>query len=215
MNVLVVGATGGSGRAAVEALAARGHAVTAMVRQPGAQTFPAGVRVMHGDVVRPADVDHCVRGQDAVVVALGIRENAMRVRLLGSAGTPMNVRSQGTAEIIAAMYRHGVEKLVVQTSYGVGETRALLPAKWRLIFALLLKPQIADTELQQARVCASRLRWVVAQPVALTDEHDAPAPLAAVDGRVRGMAISRHSVATFLADAATHDTFDRRIVALS
>lgn len=216
MRVLVVGATGGSGRAAVEALAARGHEVTAMVRRPeSAPPFPSGVTMAHGDAMRPSDVDRCVQGQDAVVVALGIRENAVRVRLRGSAGTPMTVRSAGTAHVIEAMYRHGVDKLVVQTSYGVGPTKPLLPLKWRLIFSALLKPQIADTEVQQARVCESRLRWVVAQPVALTDATDAPPPQASVDGRVRGMAISRRSVAQFLADAVERDTFDRQVVALS
>lgn len=216
MKVLVVGATGGSGFAAVEALTARGHEVTAMVRRPDAgRPFPSTVRIAHGDVMRPTEVDRCVAGQDAVVVTLGIRENAVRVRLFGSAETPMTVRSQGTSHVIEAMYRRGVDKLVVQTSFGVGDTRALLPLKWRLIFGLLLKPQIADTELQQAQVCQSQLRWVVAQPVALTDADDAPPPLATVDGRVRGMAISRRSVGAFLADAVEQDAFDRRVVALS
>lgn len=216
MRVLVVGATGGSGRAAVEALAARGHDVTAMVRRPeSAPVFPAGVRVASGDATRSPDVDRCVQGQDAVVVTLGIRENPVRVRLRGSAATPMTVRSEGTMRVIEAMYRHGVDKLVVQTSYGVGETKERLPLKWRLIFALLLKPQIADTEVQQTRVCGSRLRWVVAQPVALTDADEAPPPEASVDGRVRGMAVSRRSVARFLADAVERDAFDRRVVALS
>lgn len=216
MRVLVIGATGGSGRAAVETLAARGHDVTAMVRHPETATsLPMGVRVVQGDAMRPTDVDRCVQEQEAVVVALGIRENALRVRFLGSAATPMTVRSQGTTHVIEAMYRHGVEKLVVQTSYGVGDTKSQLPLKWRLIFALLLKPQIADTEVQQARVCESRLRWVVAQPVALTDAPDASAPHASVDGTVRGMNISRRSVAQFLADAVERDDFDRRVVTLS
>lgn len=216
MQVLVIGATGGSGRAAVAALVARGHAVSAMVRHPAsASAFPAGVRVVQGDAMRPADVDRCVRGQDAVVVTLGIRENALRVRLWGTAGTPLSVRSQGTAHVIEAMARHGVRKLVAQTSFGVGPTRARLPLKWRLIFALVLKPQIADTEIQQARVCASDLQWVVAQPVSLTDAKDAPAPMTSVDGEVRGMTISRASVAAFLADAVERDTFDHHIVALS
>ncbi|BCS34772.1 NmrA family transcriptional regulator [Luteitalea sp. TBR-22] len=216
MNVLVVGATGGSGRAVIAALLNRGHNVTAMVRRPASSPpFPEGVRVVQGDAMRATDVEQCVRGQDAVVVTLGIREPALRVRLRGSADTPLHVRSQGTRHVIAMMRRHGVQKLVVLTSFGVGPTRAHLPLKWRLIFALLLRPQIADTEIQQAETVSSGLRWVVAQPVALTDVQPAPEPFASVDGEVRGMAISRHSVAKFLADAVEGDAFDHRIVALS
>lgn len=75
MRVLVVGATGGSGRAAVEGLAARGHEVTAFARRAGAvYAGCAGIRAVDGDATVPEDVDRAVRGQDAVVVTLGISE---------------------------------------------------------------------------------------------------------------------------------------------
>lgn len=216
MRVLVVGATGGSGQAVVHELVKRGHAVTALVRRPeSAPPLGDAVRVVTGDVTRAPDVDAAVRGQDAVVVTLGIRENALLVRLRGSAATPLNVRSAGTAAVIEAIRRHGVAKLVVQSSYGVGDTRGQLPLKWRLIFALLLKPQIADTELQEQRVRTSGLTWVVAQPVALTDDGDGRAPFASPEGRVRSMSIGRRSVAKFLADAVEGADYDRRVVALS
>lgn len=216
MRVLVVGATGGSGRATVEELVRRGHEVTALVRQPGAAPGLAeSVRIVQGDVTHPDDVDAAMRGQDAVVVTVGIRENPLLVRVLGSRATPINVRSIGTANVIDAMRRHGVGKLVVQSSFGVGDTRGRLPLKWRLIFALLLAPQIADTEIQEQRVRGSGLTWVVAQPVALTDNDDARVPFAALDGSVRAMSISRRSVATFLADAVERAAWDQRVVALS
>jgi uncharacterized protein YbjT (DUF2867 family) len=50
MKVLVVGATGGSGRAAVETLAGRGHEVTAFARRASAVFGGrAGVRAVDGD----------------------------------------------------------------------------------------------------------------------------------------------------------------------
>ena len=215
MKVLVIGATGGSGRAAVDELATRGHTVTALVRRPEVSPqFPDGVRIVVGDATRQADVDRAVCGQQAVVVALGIRENPLSVRLRGSVGTPLNVRSVGTARAIEAMRRCGVDKLVVQTSFGVGDTRGRLPLKWRLIFTLLLKPQIADTELQERYVRTSGLTWVLAQPVALTD-GDARAPFTSTGGEVRSMAVGRRSVAKFLADAVEAATYDRRVVSVS
>lgn len=216
MRILVVGATGGTGRAAVEALVAKGHDVTALVRQSSpASPLPHGVRLVTGDATNASDVDRAVQGQDAVVVALGIRENAMRVRLFGSARTPMNVRSLGTGHVIDAMRRHGVPKLVVQTSYGVGSSRTRLSFKWRAIFSLLLAPQIADTETQERLVCQSDLAWVVAQPVALTDAADTRAPHTSTTGDVRSMAVSRRQVAAFLAEAVEISAYDRRVVAVS
>jgi uncharacterized protein YbjT (DUF2867 family) len=199
MRVLVVGATGGSGRAAIEALADRGHEVTAFARQPVG--FPAGVRTAAGDVTVAEDVDRAVRGQDAVVVTLGIREGALKVRLRGSTGTPMEVRSRGTALLVAAMERHGVRRLVVQSSYGVGPTRDRLPLSSRVLFALLIKQQIQDTERQEIVVRGSGLDWTLVQPVYLTD-GDEPAALA-TDGATQGVRVSRRAVGGVLADAVT------------
>jgi uncharacterized protein YbjT (DUF2867 family) len=213
MKVLVIGSTGGSGRAAVEALLASGHTVRVLSRTEAAQR-PAGVEVMTGDVLVPADVRRAVQGQDAVVVTLGIRENALRVRLLGSARTPMNVRSAGTSNVVAAMKAQGVRKLVVQSSYGVGPTRQHLSFGWRLIFALVLKPQIADTEVQESVVQHSQLDWVLVRPVGLTDGDGAEQVEASADGRATTMQISRTSVGRFLASAVATDKFVRTAVAL-
>jgi uncharacterized protein YbjT (DUF2867 family) len=202
MRVLVVGATGGSGRAAVDALVADGHEVTAFARRSTA-VFGGrdGVRPLDGDATVGADVDRAVEGQDAVVVALGISENALRVRLRGSTGTPLDVRSRGTAAAVAAMRGSGVRRLVVQSSYGVGETRDRLPLSTRLVFALVLRPQIADTEVQERIVRTSGLDWSIVQPVTLTD-GDEPATLSR-SGETAGMKVSRRAVGRVLAELAT------------
>ena len=214
MKVLVVGATGGSGRAAVEALAGRGHEVTAFARRASAVFgVRAGVRAVDGDATVPEDVGRAVRGQDAVVVTLGISEPPLRVRLLGSAGTALDVRSRGTATLVAAMREHGVRRLVVQSSYGVGETRDRLPLSSRLVFALLLRPQIADHERQERIVRASGLDWTIAQPVYLTD-GDEPAALSGT-GDVEEMQVSRRAVGGVLADLAEASGDRGRVVAVS
>jgi uncharacterized protein YbjT (DUF2867 family) len=216
MKVLVVGATGGSGRAAVDELLSRGHEVTAFSRHAERLGAAAGpLRPVSGDVTDPAAVDQVVRGQDAVIVTLGISDNPLRVRLLGSRGTPIDVRSRGTRNVIAAMRRHGVGKLVVQTTYGVGETRDKLPRLYRLIFWLVLKPQIADTELQEREVRSSGLDWVLAQPVSLTDAPQPGLPLASPSGELGGMKVYRGCVGRFLVRAAEGPQYVGASVALS
>jgi nucleoside-diphosphate-sugar epimerase len=216
MKVLVVGATGGSGRAAVDELLLRGHEVTAFSRHATALGDMGGqLHAVNGDATDPAAIDRVVRGQQAVIVTLGISQNALRVRLFGSPGTPIDVRSRGTRNVIAAMHRHGVGKLVVQTSYGVGATRDKLPPLYRLIFWLVLRPQIADTELQEQAVRTSGLDWVVAQPVSLTGDPQAGLPFASPTGELRGMKVSRSCVSRFLVQAVESSEYVRRSVALS
>ena len=214
MKVLVFGASGGSGRAAVEQLVALGHEVSAFSRR-GVLDPALPVRTIEGDVMHAADVERAVAGQDAVIVTLGIRENPLRVRLLGPARTPLDVRSAGTRNIIAAMRTHGVRKLIVQTSYGVGDTRERLGFIDRLLFALLLKPQMADTELQEADVVRSGLDWIVVQPVHLTDGPAEAMPCVSTEGDISGRKVSRNSVGRFLAHAVQGSEFVGKSVTLS
>ena len=215
-KVLVVGATGGTGRATIDALVKRGHRVTAFSRHAESLENPSDrVTLLNGDATNPEDVDRAVAGHDAVIITLGITENPIRVRLFGAAKTPNDVRSAGTRNVIAAMRKHGVRRLVVQSSYGVGETRGSLRWVERLFFSLLLKPQIADTEVQELEVRESGVDWVLAQPVHLTDDENDEMPFASPDGQVRKWKISRKGVAQFLALAVQTPDYVGRSVALS
>lgn len=215
-KVLVVGATGGSGVAVVEQLLSQGYEVTAFARNAERlqARFP-GIKTINGNAMNRAEVESAVQGQDAVIVTLGISENPVQVRLFGSSQTPLDVRSAGTRNVIAAMRKHQIRKLVVLSSYGVGESRKKLPFATKLMFALLLKPQIADTEKQESFIRASGLDWVIAQPVHLTN-GSAHGPLfLSPAGEVRRMKISRGQVARFLAEATDVNTYIGRSVALS
>jgi uncharacterized protein YbjT (DUF2867 family) len=215
-KILVVGATGGTGRATIERLVAEGHRVTAFSRHADAVAETSDlITAFNGDATRPEDVDQAVRGHDAVIVTLGIRENPFRVRLFGTARTPIDVRSAGTRNVIAAMRKHGVRRLVVQSSYGVGETRDKLRWVDGLFFNLLLKPQIEDTEVQELDVRKSGVDWVLAQPVHLTDDEEDHMPFTSTSGDVRAWKISRKGVARFLARAAQTGEYTGQAVALS
>lgn len=216
LNILVVGATGGTGRATVERLVNEGHNVTAFSRSASVLADGSDRLVtVDGDVTKLADLEPAVRGQDVVIVTLGISENPLRVRFLGTARTPGDVRSAGTRNVVAAMRKHEVRRLIVQSSYGVGETRGLLRFVDQLFFNLILKPQIDDTEAQEKEVRDSGVDWVIAQPVHLTDEDSDALPFLSVNGQARLMKVARKSVARFLALAACKPDFIGKSVAIS
>jgi uncharacterized protein YbjT (DUF2867 family) len=212
MRIVIFGASGATGRLAAAELVRRGNEVTAFVRN--SETLP-DVRTHRGDVMNLQDVQRAVQGQDAVLVVLGIRENPVSVRLRGSRSTPMNVRSEGTRNVIAAMQEHGVRRLVVQTTFGAAESRGRLSLKWKLIFSLLLKPQIDDTEEQERIVRASGLDWVIVRPVGLHDGRDGSPLLVSTKGKTRGMSVSRQSVARVLADESETSLGPHRVLAVS
>lgn len=207
MKVLVVGASRGSGAAVAEELAGQGHEVTAFARSGAADGSPSRgtVRWQLGDATDPRAVAKAVAGQDAVVVTLGISDSPFAVRLGLRTSTPRDVRSRGTATVVEAMRDAGVPRLVVQSTYGIGDTFARLPLSLKLFFRLVIAPQVADHVRQEEIVRSSGLDWTIIRPVLLTDDPvDRTAPQAAsvrTDDRVDTMSISRGQLSQVLAEA--------------
>ena len=74
MKLLVLGASGGTGKQLVQQALGQGHLVTAFVRDPAKIEVPhPNLRVVRGDVLQPDTVEAAVAGQDAVLSALGTR----------------------------------------------------------------------------------------------------------------------------------------------
>ena len=214
MNILVIGATGGSGRAVCDALLERGHTVTALARHASSLPAQAGLERVDGDATRAAVLDAVMPGHDAVVVTLGISEPTLRVRLRGAQGTADDVRSKGTAAIVAAARRAGVRRLVVQSSYGVGDTRSLLRLTDRILFALLIRPQIIDSEIQEGVLRGSELDWTIVQPVYLTD-GDSSEHFTSIDGTIRRSKVARRGVARVHAELVESSDRVRETVSVS
>jgi nucleoside-diphosphate-sugar epimerase len=214
MNVLVVGASRGTGAAAVSALAQAGHLVTAFARSKPASRYSDPVRYVAGDVMDSDTLAKAMVGQDAVVVTLGISDNPFTVRLLRRATSPLDVRSRGTANVIEAMRAAGARRLIVQSTYGIGETYANLPLSLKAFF-FVIKPQVADHVRQEELVRSSGLDWTVVRPVVLNDvETDTPAKVDLED-QVASLKVSRTQLARVLAQAVDRDDWHRQTVSVS
>ena len=215
MNVLVVGASRGSGAAAVQELLKAGHLVTAFARSASGEPETDAVRRLAGDVMDADALAKAMVGQDAVVVALGISDSPVAVRLLRRANTRLDVRSQGTAKVIDAMRAAGIRRLVVQSTYGIGETYARLPLSLKAFFSLVIKPQVADHVRQEELVRGSGLDWTLVRPVVLHDGAvDAPAKVDLAD-QVASMKVSRTQLAKVLAEAVGRDTWHEQTLSVS
>jgi nucleoside-diphosphate-sugar epimerase len=213
MKVLVVGSSRGVGAEVVTALADRGHLVTSFARS--ATGGDERVRTLAGDVLDADAVAKAVVGQDAVVVTLGISDNPFKVRLTHRASTPLDVRSAGTANVLAAMKEQGVRRLAMLSTYGIGDTYARLPLGLKAFFSLAIRPQVRDHERQESAVRASGLDWTIVRPVVLNDEPtDTPARVG-LDDRVPAMRVSRRQVARVIADGLDRDEWIGRVLSVS
>src|SRR5580692_3781180 len=202
MNILVVGASQGTGALAVRAALEKGHRVTAFARSPNKLALDdPRLRKVTGDFHQAASVEAAVPGHDAVIVT------ASATALRAFKENPLYF-SQGTGYVIAGMKKAGVKRLVVLSALGVGESKSLLnPVLRALMVGFLLKVPFEDHERQEAQVQASGLEWVVARPGRLTNgaarrRYVKRTAIESVPG-----AISRADVADFLVEACEVPTW--------
>lgn len=202
-RILIVGATGGTGRELVARALARGHAVTALVRNPSRLRIDhPQLTVVKGDVLDRGSVDAAVRGQDAVLSALGHRRYFYPTRIL----------SEGTSNILHAMEAHGVPRFVCETSLGLGDSAGRLGLLYTLfVIPVILPFYFWDKTRQERAITRSSLEWVIVRPGALTN---GAARGAYRHGRAIGsffltVAISRADVADFMLDQLTSNTYLR------
>ena len=160
-RVLVVGATGLTGREILNHAVKAGLDVRALARNPSALAgVGPGVEVVQGDVLDAASLVRTVRGVDAVVSALGSPLVLRTVTLL----------SEGTRNLVAAMKETGVSRFVCITGMGAGDSRGHGGFLYdRLLLPLLLGRIYADKDRQEAVVTGTGLDWVIVRPARLVN----------------------------------------------
>ncbi len=161
MRVLILGATGGTGRELVKQALERGHVVTAFARNPRkVTTRHERLSVIQGNVLDPISVDQAVKGQDAVISALGHKRWII----------PSSILSEGTRIIVEAMERLGVKRLICETSLGVGDSWGRLGLYYTLfVIPVIVFFYFRDKKKQEEIIRESGLDWVIVRPGRLTN----------------------------------------------
>jgi len=203
MRLLIIGATGGTGRLLVAQALERGHQVTALARKPASVRLQhERLRVVGGDVLDYASVERAVRGQDAVLSALGHKRWFYPNRIL----------SDGTRNLLRAMEALGVRRFVCETSLGVGDSRGRMGLYYTLfVIPFILPLYYWDKSRQERLIRASPLDWTIVRPGVLTNGprrgryRHGPR----VGSWIWTVRISRTDVADFMLNQLTDDTYLR------
>jgi len=201
MQILIIGATGGTGRQLVAQALEAGHQVTALVRNPSKlDIHHERLTVAKGNVLDFPSVEAAVKGQQAVLSALGHKRWII----------PSTILSAGTKNVIRAMETRGVRRFICETSLGVGDSFGRLGLYYTLFtIPVILFFYFRDKGRQERYIKESSLDWVIVRPGQLTN------------GRKRGVyhhglrvghwlwtvKISRADVADFMLKQLTDDQY--------
>ncbi|MBI4418804.1 MAG: SDR family oxidoreductase [Ignavibacteriales bacterium] len=209
MNLLIIGATGGTGKELVRQALELGHSVTAFARRPQRLRIEhPRLRAIKGDVLENKTVAVAMQGQEAVLCALGHRRWVLPSRIL----------SRGTANIIQAMKQYGVRRLICETSLGVGDSVGRLGLYYTLfVIPFVVFFYFRDKGRQERMIRESDLEWTIVRPARLTNgrkrndhEHGMD-----VGHYIVTRSIARADVASFMLSQLDNTTYLRKTPALA
>lgn len=208
-RILIVGATGGTGRALVAQALDHGYHVTALARDPARLGIEhPRLRVLRGDVLDAATLDAAVAGQEAVLSALGHRQFFR----------PSRIQSEGARNLLQAMERHGVRRFIGASALGLGDSAFRFGLLHTLFIIPVILPFYFWDKARQERVIAdSAADWTIVRPGALTNGprtgqiRHGPA----IGGVVRTARVSRADVAGFMLEQLADDQYLRAAPGLS
>jgi len=201
MNLVVLGATGRTGRLVVEQALAAGHSVTALVRSPEKLTVRnSSLRVVAGKATDAADVARALEGADAVLSTLG-----------GNG----SVIADSTRAIVEAAHQTGVRRVVVLSSFFVERKR--LGAVPRLLTGVAMGSVIKDKKAGEELLRQSDLDWTIVYASLLKDGPLSGSVEVLPVGAMRRISdrISRADVAAWMVQAATNGQLNHRSVGIT
>ena len=207
MKLIVLGATGGTGFEIIRQAVERGHALTALVRSPERLNgFKDRITVRAGDLLNPAELEHAIRGHDAVLSAFGPRAPVSKA--------DADLLQRFAVALTRAMPLAGVRRVIVESVAFLFKDSIMPPA---YVVGRLFFPQVVTDASAMERIFAgSDLDWTMVRPPELTDK------MFTGKYRVReehlpffGFTISRADVADFMIKAVENHSSIRKVVGVS
>ncbi|MET0463144.1 MAG: NAD(P)H-binding protein, partial [Chitinophagaceae bacterium] len=202
MRILLLGATGRTGKLLLTQALQRQHEVMALVRDRSKIriTHP-NLQVMQGHPADRACLNTAMKGCDAVISTLNIsRYNDFPWTPLR---TPKDFLSNVMSQVISLTGTHGIQRIIFTSAWGVGDSEKDIPGWFRwLVSKSNLRYPYQDLYRTEELLKATALQWTAVRPVVLTNRRKiSTAKVTMGNDRVPSLFISRASVASFMLDA--------------
>jgi putative NADH-flavin reductase len=197
MKVLVFGANGRTGMPVVRRARAAGHTVRAAVRDPEAfrrsvEEVGEDLEVAQADILDAEAVSQAVEGVDAVVSVVGLRKSS-----------PKDSLRRGGENIVAAMKRHGVSRVISLTGAGVrfpGDEPKFMDKFIRFLLQKLQPDVLADSTAYVESITRTDFQWTIVRGPMLHDGPPGESYRVGYVGRGPGARASRETVARFIVE---------------
>ncbi len=207
MKIIVFGASGKTGLEVCKLASSKGIAVIGFDLHKNEQLNGLNnFKFIKGSVLNSDEVERAIVGVDVVVSELGVK-----------IGSKLPVLSEGNINIISAIQKHKIKRLITQSAFGALDSYKKLPFYYKIIHKLLLGPMSKDKNIMEREVMKSGLDWTIIRPIRLTN-GPARGNFRAGDVDLRlglNPRVSRADVAAFIVDELENNKFIKKAVTIT
>ena len=213
MKILLLGATGRTGKLVLQALLKSGYEVNCLARN-SERIIPAnGVTILEGNASKSEDLQLAISDCEHVISVLNISRKSdfpwSKLR------TPKKYLSDVISRLVPISEMEKVKRIVVCSAWGVAETKNDIPKWFRwLIDNSNVGVTYLDHERQEKIITESKLDWTIVRPVGLTNSKRNET-IKESFGSKPNLTISRHSVANYMVDSLNSEKLIEKKVVIS
>ncbi|MEJ2052990.1 MAG: NAD(P)H-binding protein, partial [Calditrichaceae bacterium] len=170
MKILLLGATGRTGKRIIEQALQRGHKIAAIVRKPeDIQTYK--VDIIQGTPYDYDTVERAIKGCNAVINTLNISRKSdnpwSRLR------APEDLISKSAVNAIKAMEKSGIRRFIALSAIGAGRSRKKIPWILKIVISFSnLKYAFHDHGKQEEILENSAMDYTICRAPFLSDKEN-------------------------------------------
>ncbi|PCJ96965.1 MAG: hypothetical protein COA50_06665 [Flavobacteriaceae bacterium] len=201
MRILLLGATGRTGKQILAAAIEKGYRINCLVREPKKiEMNHEKVAVFKGSPKLISDLEKALEGCEVIISALNISRKSdfpwSKLR------TPPTFLSDVMQNIISLSEKQSIKRIVVCSAWGVSETKKDIPFwfKW-FIDNSNIGVTYKDHERQEKVLKSSNLDWTIVRPTGLVNSKKGGKIIESYGNEPKPrLTISRFGLAKFMLD---------------
>jgi uncharacterized protein YbjT (DUF2867 family) len=202
-TVLVAGATGRAGRCIVNELLKRGYSVRALIIPPFDPPDSPGLRsqgvgIVEGDLTSVASLEKAMEEANFLISAIGSKKPFSKAE-------NDKIDNMGNQNLARAAKAKGLEKIVIISSVGAGNSRNALS----LMYKLMMSPILRAKEKSEAFIQSFGMTYCIIRPGGYGDKEVSGKIAFGEGGKITGR-ITREQIAKVCADALTDQKMNNR-----
>lgn len=210
-KILLLGATGRTGKHVLGWALQQGYVVTALIRNRNTIFFESEkLKIVKGSPYELNDVRKAIVDCDAVISTINNprESDSFFAKQVG----PTDVIERSIKNVLIAMEENGVERIITQSTIGASESFYEVPWWFRLMIKYTsLKYVFSDHTKAETAIKESKTIWTIVRPPRLTDsENDKPVTVG-FNLPKRLIFISRKRVGHFLVNIINDQNYYNKV----